>query len=245
MMDSHDKTVAVNNIAASTILFVDDEKQVLKYFKKSLETDFTIKTANSVSNAIEILDQHHQEIAVVISDQRMPVKQGLELLRYSKRNYPEIIRMLTTAYFDTEHSIDAINQADVFRFIPKPWNVEELIINLNQALNRFQSSNQYQQVAPNEYMVLHNFKEDCEQWLSYALHAYGDVDIYKGGIEAHSYNYHVLIQKDFEIEQARRLSASMNKMLDEYFLNEEIILNMHTQRDIGFGLPNLLSKEKH
>lgn len=244
-MDSHDKTVDVNKIAASTILFVDDEKQTLKYFEKSLQKQFAIKTANSVDKAIEVLEQQHQEIAIVISDQKMPVKQGLELLRYTKENHPEIIRMLTTAYFDTENTIEAINKAEVFRFIPKPWNVEELHKNLNQALNRFQSSNQNQQVSPNEYMTLQNFKEDCEQWLSYALHAYGDVDIYKGGIEAHAYNYHVLIHKEFAIEQVRRLSASMNKMLEEYFLNEEIILNMHAQRDIGFGLPNLLSKNKH
>ncbi len=160
---------------ASTILFVDDETQELKYFTRALHKEFTIKTASSVDEAITVLDNHHREVAVVISDQRMPVKHGLELLQYTHTHYAHIIRMLTTAYCDMDSSIAAINQAEVFRYIAKPWNLDELSNSLNQALKRYHANTNNHKNINHSDTILAEFKEDCEHWLMYALHAYGDI----------------------------------------------------------------------
>ena len=225
---------------ASTILFVDDEAQELKYFTRALHKEFTIKTASSVDEAINILDNHHQEIAVVISDQRMPVKHGLELLQYTHTNYSHIIRMLTTAYCDIDSSINAINQAEVFRYIPKPWNLDELSSSLNQALKRYYANTNNQISINPSATIICEFEEDCEHWLMYALHAYGDINIYKGGLEALACKYSIRIHKDLLEESAiKETSAVIDKILQERFLSDTVLLDMHSQSSKGFGIKAL------
>ena len=69
------------------ILYVDDEEKTLKYFSRFFSRDYNILTAQNTSDAKSILDQHADEIGLLISDQRMPVEKGVELLKYSRENY--------------------------------------------------------------------------------------------------------------------------------------------------------------
>lgn len=120
------------------ILFVDDEENARKYFEKGLRHNFNILTAGNVDEAIEVLANNHQNIAVVITDQRMPGGNGIKLLKFLRENYPQIIRLLTTAYSDLSEAIDAVNSGEIFRYIQKPWNYELLQTELKQALDLFE-----------------------------------------------------------------------------------------------------------
>jgi len=108
------------------ILFVDDEEQALKYFAKAFEKDFRVLTAGSVADAQVILDRDGDEVGVVITDQRMPGKTGVDLLGYLRLNLPNVVRILTTAYSDIDSAIDAVNSGSLYKYIVKPWNLRDL-----------------------------------------------------------------------------------------------------------------------
>ena len=102
------------------VLYVDDEEQALKYFRKGLEKDFRILTAADVAGALTILEQDASSIGVVITDQRMPGKSGVDLLSEIRQRWPAIVRILITAYTDVDSAIAAVNSGAVYKYITKP-----------------------------------------------------------------------------------------------------------------------------
>ncbi len=109
---------------AYPVLFVDDEQHNLVAFRYAFEDRFTVYTAVSGEEGLEILQQH--DIAVLLADQRMPGMTGVELCTGAREVQPSTVRILVTAYADLHVAIDAINQGQVLRYLTKPWNNEEL-----------------------------------------------------------------------------------------------------------------------
>lgn len=120
------------------MLFVDDEEKARKYFALAMAGDFDVKTAGSAAEALELLGQQASQIAIIVSDQRMPGKSGVELLKTVRDYYPHIVRLLTTAYTDLEDAIEAINRGEILRYIQKPWDINTLKAELKQAMHYFQ-----------------------------------------------------------------------------------------------------------
>lgn len=116
------------------ILYVDDEAMALKYFERLVSPLAPVLTASSVEAGKALLAQHADEIAVLVSDQRMPGAYGNELLRHAHDNHPNIVRMLTTAYSELGDAIEAINSGHIYRYITKPWDLESLRADLKNAL---------------------------------------------------------------------------------------------------------------
>lgn len=116
------------------ILFVDDEAMALKYFERLVGPLAPVITAPSVEEGKAILRARGAEIAVLVSDQRMPGERGNELLRHAREHHPHIVRMLTTAYSELGEAIEAINSGEIFRYINKPWELDSLRADLKQAL---------------------------------------------------------------------------------------------------------------
>ena len=112
----------IQNFPDKKVLFVDDEEKALKWFKRVVKDDFEVLTATSVDEGWEVLKENAQDIALVICDQRMPDKLGVELLKMAREKYPKIIRILTTAYSDLDSAIASINEGGIFQYIPKPWD---------------------------------------------------------------------------------------------------------------------------
>ena len=136
-----------------TILFVDDEEMARKYFAKGLEKNFNILTAESVDEAKKIIEEKHNEIAVVITDQRMPGGNGVKLLQYLRENYPPIIRLLTTAYSDLTDAIDCVNKGEILRYIQKPWDYDMLKHELGQAIDLFEIKKERNELLHEKMMV--------------------------------------------------------------------------------------------
>lgn len=105
---------------AYAVLYVDDEQQAGKYFRKGLEKDFRILIAGNVPEAIAILEKEGDTIGVVITDQRMPGQTGVELLTMVRQRRPAIVRILITAYSDLDSAVGAINAGCVYKYITKP-----------------------------------------------------------------------------------------------------------------------------
>ncbi|NBV07099.1 MAG: response regulator [Proteobacteria bacterium] len=135
------------------ILFVDDEDNARKYFEKGLKHEFNILTASSVDEATKIIEENHHNIAVVVTDQRMPGGNGVKLLRYLRENYPHIIRLLTTAYSDLTEAIDAVNSGEIFRYIQKPWDYNLLKTEMKQSIDLFELRLDHSRLLHEKIMV--------------------------------------------------------------------------------------------
>jgi two-component system NtrC family sensor kinase len=120
--------------AAPVVLYVDDELINLRVFEANFRTRFTVVTAQSGSEALELLAERSAQIAVLISDQRMPGMNGVELLERARDAYPDVRRMLITAYSDMQAVMDAVNRGQVVRYFVKPWVKDDLAAALDDAI---------------------------------------------------------------------------------------------------------------
>ena len=115
------------------ILLVDDEERILRSLSMLLRTQYQIFATSDGHEALKILRQ--ENIHVIISDQRMPIMTGTELLRQARDIAPDTIRILLTGYSDADAALDALNDGEIFRYINKPWGPKELRDTIAQAAN--------------------------------------------------------------------------------------------------------------
>jgi two-component system NtrC family sensor kinase len=119
------------------ILCVDDERNVLRALERIfIDDDYEILTASSGEQGLEILKELPQ-VKVVISDYRMPGMNGVEFLKEVFKTQPETIRIVLSGYADTAAVVAAINEGKIYKFIPKPWNDDDLRATVAKALETF------------------------------------------------------------------------------------------------------------
>jgi two-component system probable response regulator PhcQ len=118
------------------ILFVDDEEMALVTFSTQFKRDFTIFTAQGGREALDRL-QEHPEIALIVSDQRMPGMSGVDLFKRVMQVAPDAVRILITAYTDMDVVIEAINTGNVYRYVSKPYNEDDLRVSIMQGIERY------------------------------------------------------------------------------------------------------------
>jgi signal transduction histidine kinase len=121
--------------ARHTILVVDDEPDVVQSVQDLLRLDYRVIGRTRAADALEVL--RDDEVQVIMTDQRMPEITGVELLRRVRGEHPDAIRLLFTGYADIRAVIDAINQGNVFRYITKPWDPDELQTIIRQAVEQY------------------------------------------------------------------------------------------------------------
>jgi len=118
------------------VLFVDDEPNILSSIRRSLmDEEYFCHFANSGAEALEILKSYN--IAVIITDMRMPEMTGLELLKHVKELYPMIVKVVLSGYTQLPQILATINQVDIFKFITKPWDVEDLIRTIRKSIDYY------------------------------------------------------------------------------------------------------------
>ncbi len=120
-----------------SILFIDDEPTNLTAFKASFRKYYSVITALSGEEALRLLEQEGP-VAAVVSDQRMPGMTGVELLCEVKARYPEPKRILLTGYSDVEAIVRAINEAQAWQYLTKPWVFQDLKLVLDRAVEAWQ-----------------------------------------------------------------------------------------------------------
>ncbi len=116
------------------ILFVDDEANSRKYFKRLFGRKFRIYEAEDGVEALKVFREHANEIGIIVTDQRMPNETGVGFLSKIAADYPDVIKILSTAYADIDAAIGSVNQGGIFRYITKPWDIPELEITLRRAM---------------------------------------------------------------------------------------------------------------
>jgi DNA-binding NtrC family response regulator len=120
------------------ILIVDDEGANLRALERLFRQDYSVLTAQSGHEALALLEQH--DVALLITDQRMPGMTGIELLQHTVPLRPHMVRILLTGYTDVSTLIEAVNCGHVYKFVPKPWNNDDLSVTVTRALEHFEAN---------------------------------------------------------------------------------------------------------
>ena len=124
-------------MAYQKIMVVDDEPANLRLLERLFRNDYEVITAESGEEALRLLSEH--DVALVITDQRMPNMTGVELLKRTADIRPHIVRIILTGYTDVETLVEAINSGLVYKYVTKPWDNEELRLTVNRALEHFET----------------------------------------------------------------------------------------------------------
>jgi two-component system NtrC family sensor kinase len=119
------------------ILFIDDEENILRALERVFfDDDYEILTAGSADEALQVLSRV-SPVQVVVSDYRMPLMNGVELLRTVRAQWPETVRAVLSGYADTAAIVSAINDGQIYRFIPKPWDDTDLRMTIAAAAEQY------------------------------------------------------------------------------------------------------------
>jgi excisionase family DNA binding protein len=120
-----------------TILYVDDEEKSLVNFNRVFRNKFKILSAPNAAEGYRLLEEYRDDIALLMSDQRMPGEKGVEFLKRARQVHPNAVRILTTAYSDFDVAIEAMNSGAVSKLVTKPWDIPQLEMVLKEACDFF------------------------------------------------------------------------------------------------------------
>src|SRR6201996_2369570 len=127
------------------VLYIDDEINNLNSFRAAFRRDFNIHVSQSAREGRKILDT--TEIGVIITDQRMPGMTGIEFLESILAVYPDTIRILLTGFSDMNAVMDAINRGQVYKYLVKPWQNDELKLYIENALEIYHLRKENKELA--------------------------------------------------------------------------------------------------
>jgi DNA-binding NtrC family response regulator len=122
------------------MLIVDDEPANLRTLARLFREDYEVLTAESGDEALALLGQH--DVALLITDQRMPGMTGIELLKKTVPMRPRMVRIVLTGYTDVDALVEAINCGHVYRYVAKPWDNEELRLTVKRGLEHYEALKQ-------------------------------------------------------------------------------------------------------
>ena len=118
--------------------------------------DFRVFTAANAQEGLKLLEQHADDIGVLMTDQRMPAENGVWLLERARQFRPRILRMLVTAYSDMDAAIAAVNSGAIYKYVTKPWDPPQLELTLRHALEFFMVQSERDQLLREKMSVLRN-----------------------------------------------------------------------------------------
>ena len=143
----------MGDVEKPKILYIDDEPDNLTVFKIAFRRYYDVFTSTSAAEGLELLQQH--KFHVVVTDQRMPDMTGVEFLSLIPSE-PYVTRILLTAYTETQALIDAVNDGNIYRYINKPWKLEDLKQTLDNAIEN-------QKLIETNQRLLENLKVSNQQ----------------------------------------------------------------------------------
>lgn len=116
------------------VVYVDDEPQACKWFARSFQDEFVVLTATDARSALELMRRHAGQVAVMVTDHRMPQESGVQLLKAVRSEFQHVISLLVTAYAEKEVAIEAVNLGQVFRILEKPIDLDLMRQSLREAM---------------------------------------------------------------------------------------------------------------
>ena len=140
---------------AHRILYVDDEKDNLTVFNSAFRREYEVYLASSGQEGLEILKKH--EINVIITDQRMPEMTGSEFFKIVHEKHPHIVRIIMSGYSDMNALISSVNDGEIFRYVSKPWEREELLDTIRLAAAKYKENITHRKlIDENKHLIERN-----------------------------------------------------------------------------------------
>jgi signal transduction histidine kinase/CheY-like chemotaxis protein len=146
------------------VLYVDDEPENLRLFQLTFKREFSVVTAAGGEEGLERL--RGEPVALVLSDHRMPGMTGVEFLTRAHAVDPKTVRILVTAYGDAQTLGDAVNSGAIYKFIPKPWQPEEMRVALRRGIEAYALEREREQLL-RELTLLNQVAKSLAQELSF------------------------------------------------------------------------------
>ncbi|MGA1867906.1 MAG: response regulator [bacterium] len=149
-----------------SILFVDDEQNVLRSIKRLFRTEnnYQLYFAQSAKEALDILEKTIMHI--IVTDFRMPEINGVNFLKKVRESYPHTIRMILSGFADIRSIVEAINEGEIYKFIPKPWDNEDFKLTITNAIERyylFKKNHELTEIIRKQNRELRSLNEELEE----------------------------------------------------------------------------------
>lgn len=139
------------------IMIVDDEPANLRLLDRLFRFEHTVLTAESGERALELLAEH--DVALIITDQRMPVMTGIELLKRTATLRPHMVRIILTGYTDVESLVEALNTGLVYKYVTKPWDNDALALTVARALEHYEANRARHEMEMNNRRLISRLRE--------------------------------------------------------------------------------------
>ena len=242
-----------NSDTKHTILLVDDEENILNALNRVLRREgFRIVTATSGNQALLTMDK--EKITLILSDCRMPGMDGIALLAEVRKRTPDTIRMMLTGYADMETSMAAINRGEVYRFITKPWNDDELKLIIKDGIHQYElvQENRYlHELTQKQNLILKDLNSNLEQKVSERTR---EVEMLFKELEQNFFDVVRVFTGLMELKSpylgghAKRVAALSRRLAEKIGLPTDEVLNIEVAallQDIGtLGFPDKILKKK-
>jgi response regulator RpfG family c-di-GMP phosphodiesterase len=172
-----------------TILIVDDEDHNLQLLKRTFRGKYNVLTAKNGEEGLKILEENLEHVALIISDHKMPVMEGTEFLEHANKIAPGIIKILLTGYTDIEILTNAVNKCNLFQYIVKPYEPEEVLRAVEDGLEKFDLSN-------SKTIILKDLKELFYRTIKSIASALDSKDPYTHGHSVRVTLYSLILAKE-------------------------------------------------
>jgi len=178
-----------------TVLIVDDEENNLQLLRRTFRGKYNLLMAHNGVEALEVVKQYGDKIALIVSDQKMPVMEGTEFLKKVRETNPQIIKILLTGHVDTDILVSAINDCDLFQYILKPFEPKELEIAVENGISKFS-------MASNNKVFYNELRELFYKTIRAISNALDTKDSYTNGHSLRVTLYSMILAKELNLDDA-------------------------------------------
>lgn len=211
------------------IIFIDDEVRILRSLNSIFRRSYNVFATTDPKEFLALIQQHHMH--VIVSDQRMPKIRGTELLAKAKEISPYSMRILLTGYADVEAILDSVNEGEIYRYITKPWQADDLRETIHQATRlAYALEAEANELGDSEVDAESVLDDDSE--LENILALFKGEKNYQAISSRFAHKYHVLWANDLE---------KAAQVLEEYSI-AVIISDVHFGDDDTVAVVNELKK---
>lgn len=176
-----------------TILLVDDEENNLQLLKRTLRGSYNIKTASNGFEALDIIKNEGDTISLVVSDQKMPEMEGTEFLKRVSSTHPDIVKILLTGHADTDIIVASINECQLYQYILKPFEPEDLKVSIQNGLKKYELSS-------HKNIILKDLKELFYKTIKSISFALDAKDPYTHGHSLRVTLYSLILANDLNLD---------------------------------------------
>lgn len=144
--DLEQMLLTVSGEKRHTILAIDDEQNNLSLLNRTLRNNYNILLASSGQEALDIMEEHGQEISLIVSDQKMPLMEGTDFFKRICNQYPDIVKILVTGHSNIDILVEAINECHLFQYVLKPFDPDQLCMIVESGIKKYELASSKTQI---------------------------------------------------------------------------------------------------